>query len=87
MISLSFIMGLYLNFTLLRDRYSLNSMRLCGGRYCTAFSFFMLGSPTRNAKGFYGILGGEVGPPPTRAEVFSELGFEMLLGFGKGFET
>ena len=76
-------MGRYLNLTLLRDRYYRNSMRLCGGRYCTAFSFFMLGSPTRNANGFYGILGGEVGALSPEAipkeEVFNELGFEVLM--------
>lgn len=86
MMSLSFIMGLCLNLTLLLDKYCLISMRLCGGKYCTAFSFFMLESPALKAKGFGGILGGELRPPtpPPNPEVLSEGGFELLPGFGKG---
>ena len=90
MTSLSWVMGLCLNLTLLRDRYCLSSMRLCGGKYYTAFSLRMPGSPARNAKGFYGIRGGEekplpAPPPPPRAEVFSDPGLEPVDGFWKGF--
>jgi hypothetical protein len=88
MTSLSLVMGLCLNLTLLRDRYCLSSMRLCGGKYCTAFSLRMLGSPARNAKGFYGIRGGDEkplpAPPPPIAEVFREPGLEPLAVFGMG---
>jgi hypothetical protein len=48
----------------------------------------MLGSPARNAKGFYGIRGGDEkplpAPPPPIAEVFSEPGLEPLAVFGMG---
>jgi hypothetical protein len=88
MTSLSWVMGLCLNLTLLRDRYCLSSMRLCGGKYYTAFSLRMLGSPARNAKGFYGIRGGDEkplpAPPPPRAEVFRDPGLEPVDGFWKG---
>ena len=88
MTSLSWVMGLCLNLTLLRDRYCLSSMRLCGGKYYTAFSLRMLGSPARNAKGFSGIRGGEEkplpAPPPPRAEVFRDPGLEPVDGFWKG---